>query len=71
MLWTQNYIEEESEKLEELPLNGWELFDMEADRTELNNLAQKNPKKLRELTALYDQWKKSWSGQKNKKKTIS
>jgi len=35
---------------------GWELYDMEADRTELNNLADKMPEKIQELSALYDQW---------------
>jgi len=34
----------------------WELYDMEADRTELNDLAQKNPQKLAELKALYESW---------------
>ena len=37
----------------------WELFDMEADRTELHDLAKDNPQKLKELAALYDNWRKS------------
>jgi len=37
---------------------GWELYDMEADRTELNNLAEKMPDKVKELATLYDQWAK-------------
>jgi len=36
----------------------WELYDLAADRTELNNLAAKHPEKLEELTALYDGWAK-------------
>jgi len=32
----------------------WELYDIDADRTELNNLAQKEPGRLRELTASYE-----------------
>ena len=36
----------------------WELYDMEADRTELNNLAKKYPDKVKELTKLYDGWVK-------------
>jgi arylsulfatase A-like enzyme len=36
--------------------NDWELYDMDADRTELNNLAAKNPAKVAELTKLYEQW---------------
>ena len=35
---------------------GWELYDLEADRTELNNLAARYPDKVRELTALYATW---------------
>jgi len=31
---------------------------MEADRTELNNLAEKHSDKVKELTALYDAWAK-------------
>jgi len=37
--------------------NPWELFDMEADRTELNDLAKKEPEKLKELVALYEKWR--------------
>ena len=36
----------------------WELYDLEADRTELTNLAGKQPDKVKELTALYEQWAK-------------
>ena len=34
----------------------WELFDMEADRTELNDLAQQQPARVREMIARYDRW---------------
>ena len=34
----------------------WELYDLEADRTELNNLAQKNPQKVEQLKGLYESW---------------
>ena len=34
----------------------WELYDMEADRTELNDLSEKYPEKVRELLSLYDHW---------------
>jgi arylsulfatase len=34
----------------------WELYDMEIDRTELNNLAAKNPGKVKELAMLYHDW---------------
>ena len=36
----------------------WELYDLEADRTEMNNLAEANPDKVAELAALYDEWAK-------------
>jgi arylsulfatase len=34
----------------------WELYNMEEDRTELHNLAEANPDKVAELSALYDAW---------------
>jgi len=37
---------------------GWELYDLEADRTELNNLAGEYPDKVKELEKLYNDWAK-------------
>ena len=34
----------------------WELYDMEADRTELNNLADKHPERVKELSGLWADW---------------
>jgi arylsulfatase len=34
----------------------WELYDLEEDRTELNDLAGKMPDKLGELAAMYEKW---------------
>ena len=34
----------------------WELYDLDADRTELNNLAEKYPQKAEELKALHESW---------------
>lgn len=34
----------------------WELYDIEADRTELNNLASNHPSRVRELAAHWDEW---------------
>jgi len=34
----------------------WELYDIEADRTEMNNLAQQYPAIVDYLTRLYDEW---------------
>jgi arylsulfatase len=36
----------------------WELYDMESDRTELDNLAGKQPDKVKQMEALYDAWAK-------------
>ena len=36
----------------------WELYDLEADRTELADQAAKQPEKVKELAALYEQWAK-------------
>jgi len=50
----------------------WELYDLEADRTELNNLADKHPGLVRELAAMYNAWSKRslvvpWSELQKKK----
>jgi arylsulfatase len=34
----------------------WELYDLETDRTELNNLAGQQPDRVKELAALYQAW---------------
>jgi len=34
----------------------WELYDLEADRTELTDLAARQPEKVAELKALYENW---------------
>ena len=34
----------------------WELYDMDEDRTELNNLIQRNAPKAQEMIALYEAW---------------
>ncbi len=36
----------------------WELYDLEADRTELNSLAEAYPEKLEQLKAMYQSWAK-------------
>jgi arylsulfatase A-like enzyme len=36
----------------------WELYDLETDRTELNNLAEKHPGKIEQLKTLYRSWAK-------------
>jgi arylsulfatase len=34
----------------------WELYDLSKDKTEINNLATENPKKLEELKAKFEAW---------------
>lgn len=34
----------------------WELYDMDADRTELNDLAARHPDRVRDMAAMYDEW---------------
>jgi arylsulfatase len=34
----------------------WELYDIQNDRTELNDLAAENQKRLTEMIRAYDQW---------------
>jgi len=53
--------------------NPWELYNLKTDCTELNNVADENPEKLKELTAEYDKWAKEcmvepYPGQNKKKK---
>lgn len=34
----------------------WELYDLNADRTELNDLAAQHPQRVQEMAALYEDW---------------
>jgi arylsulfatase A-like enzyme len=36
----------------------WELYDIEADRTETNNMAEKNPGRVKELAVMWQDWSK-------------
>ena len=49
--------------------NPWELYDMEADRTELNDLSGKMPEKVGELARLYDEWVRHCKMAKSKKRS--
>jgi len=36
--------------------DNWELYDMETDHTEMNDLAASMPEKVAEMKALYEKW---------------
>ena len=36
--------------------NGWELYDIQTDRTELHNVAEQQPERVKHMTALWEQW---------------
>ena len=40
------------------PKGAWELYDMEADRTELHDLAAEHPDRVRDMTAAWEAWAK-------------
>jgi arylsulfatase len=44
------------DRINELPAENWELFDMEADRTEMNDLAAQHPERVREMSAMWLAW---------------
>lgn len=50
----------------ELPIGGWDLYNLASDRTETTDLSKQNPTMLAELSAAYDQWQtrvgvRTWS----------
>ncbi|MFT6240718.1 MAG: arylsulfatase [Akkermansiaceae bacterium] len=57
----------------------WELYHIPADRTEMNNLAEKHPDRVKTMSAQYETWAKergvvpfgSWRKNKNKKSKTS
>lgn len=51
-------VRQEKWKLVAIKGKPWELYDMEADRTELNNLATEMPEKVEAMVALYRAWAK-------------
>ncbi len=34
----------------------WELYDLAADRTEMNDLASRNPDRVRRMSKMYEAW---------------
>ena len=45
-----------AEFLLEEPGKPWELYNMDEDRTELNDLADREPQRVKELAKLYEAW---------------
>ncbi len=46
------------DKIEVLPIENWELFDMEKDRTEMHNIAAEYPEKVKEMAQMWMDWAK-------------
>lgn len=46
------------DKMAEIPLDGWELYDMEQDRTETRNIAASNPDQVKKLSDMWLAWAK-------------
>ena len=46
------------DKIERLPITAWELFDMEKDRTEMNDIATEHPEKVKEMAQMWMDWAK-------------
>lgn len=44
------------DSLEVLPVIFWELYDMEKDRSEMNNLADQYPERVKEMAAEWQNW---------------
>jgi arylsulfatase A-like enzyme len=61
-------IRQGSFKLVTPPGGKWELYNMESDRTELNNLASKHPEKVEEMAKSYEAWAKRCNVVKKKGK---
>jgi arylsulfatase len=44
------------DRIEELDLKNWELFDLENDRTEMDNLAEQHPEIVKRMASEWQQW---------------
>ncbi|MHB8901603.1 MAG: arylsulfatase [Thermoguttaceae bacterium] len=40
----------------------WELYDLDTDRTELDDLAQKDPERVREMSGAFERWREAGGG---------
>jgi arylsulfatase A-like enzyme len=48
---------------------GWELYDMQSDRTEMNNLAKVQPERTKAMAAAWSKWYASTTAGKSKKQS--
>ena len=46
------------DQTEEIPASGWELFDMEKDRTESNDVSDAHPELVEKMAAMWLAWGK-------------
>lgn len=46
------------DKMEEIPMEGWELYNMDKDRTETNNIASSHPDKVQQMADMWLAWAK-------------
>ncbi len=51
-------IRDKNWKLVRFGKQQWELYNLETDRSETNNLAKQMPEKVKEMTSLFEQWQK-------------
>jgi arylsulfatase len=49
-------VREDNWKLVSKHPGGWELYDLAADRTEMNNLAASDPDRVKRMAAKYQSW---------------
>jgi arylsulfatase len=46
------------DKVDELPMDHWELFDMEKDRTEMHDVSQQNAELVKKMASMWQEWAK-------------
>jgi len=67
--WGSKKKKKTTTKTKEPAEPAWELYDMEADRTELNDLSRKHPEIVKELAGLHEKWAAPFEKARKTKKT--